>query len=73
VRYVVEGGQCDYHQTGVAVAENVRISGGRCHIISKGLKIHYVFQQIIPPVLTQEEWTTDGQLGVTSDNSPNFI
>jgi hypothetical protein len=68
---------CDHCQTSDAVSENVKISDGRCYIISKGLKIHYIVQQIILPVLTQEEldhrMRLSGQLIITSDNSPNFI
>jgi hypothetical protein len=46
---------CDHCQTSDAIAENVRISDGRFYIISKGLKIHSIVQQIILSVLTQEE------------------
>jgi len=68
---------CDHCQRSDAFAENVRISDGRCYIISKGLKIHSIIQQIILPVLTQKEWDNhfrpSGQLIIISDNSPKLI
>jgi hypothetical protein len=60
----------DCHEAAEVTADKVRISVHSCHIIlSEDLKIHHVFQHIIPRTLMQEQCNNHMRMNVELINA----